>query len=126
VQAAVLEEDRAEWFEDARLAILRLSITESEFSADDLRKVMRPAPSKYWPGLAFTAAKNAGLIEKVSDTTSKSRSRKGGSLKTWRRRQEGVTVDHKPVIESVREREPHPVHIPVHLRGVVTIPEPKK
>lgn len=26
----------------------------------------------------------------------------------------------RPVIESIRERPPHPVHIPEHLRGIVT------
>ena len=90
MQAMALEEDRADWFADARLAILRLSITEAEFSADDLRKVLRPAPSKYWPGIAFGQAKRAGLIEKVSETTSKSKSRNHGSLKVWRRKTEGV------------------------------------
>lgn len=33
---------------------------------------------------------------------------------------------HHPVIESVREREPFPVHIPEHLRGIVTEREPVK
>lgn len=33
---------------------------------------------------------------------------------------------HHPVIESIRERDPHPVHIPEHLRGVVTVREPVK
>jgi hypothetical protein len=89
--AAVLEEDRADWFADARLAILRLSIMEPEFTADDLRKVLRPAPSKYWPGLAFGLAKRAGLIEPIESTTSKSKSRNHGSLKIWRRTVEGVT-----------------------------------
>lgn len=76
--------------DDARLAILRLALTQPEFSADDLRKVMRPAPHPNWPGLAFGAASSAGLIEKVSDTTSTTKSRKHGSLKTWRRATEGA------------------------------------
>ena len=89
--AAALEEDRADWFADARLMILRLSITEPEFTADDLRKVLRPPASDKWPGLAFGHAARAGLIEKVSETTSKVRSRNRGSLKVWRRKTEGIT-----------------------------------
>jgi hypothetical protein len=91
VRAIALEESRAEWFEDARLAILRLSITETEFTADDLRKVLRPAGHQNWPGLAFGQAQRAGLIEKVCETTSKSKSRNHGSLKVWRRRETGVS-----------------------------------
>lgn len=90
MQPMVLEESRADWFADARLAILRLSITEPEFTADDLRKVLRPAGHQNWPGLAFGQAQRAGLIEKVCETTSKSKSRNHGSLKVWRRKTEGV------------------------------------
>ena len=61
--AAALEEGRSDWFADARLMILRLSITEETFTADTLRTVMRPAPNRYWTGLAFTQAQCAGLIE---------------------------------------------------------------
>ena len=89
--AAALEEDRADWFADARLMILRLSITEPEFTADDLRKVLRPAGHQNWPGLAFGHARRAGLIEPVDTTTSKAKSRNHGSLKVWRRVTEGVT-----------------------------------
>lgn len=84
--AAALEESKEDWFADARLAIIRLSITEPEFTADSLRKVMRPAPNKHWAGLAFTAAKNKGLIEKVDVTTSRVKSRHGGLIYTWRRK----------------------------------------
>lgn len=89
MKAAALEEVKAEWFADARLAILRLSITEREFTADTLRKVLRPAPNQYWTGIAFGQAARAGLIEKVAETTSTSKSRNHGSLKVWRRK-EGV------------------------------------
>jgi hypothetical protein len=91
VIAAALEEDRADWFADARLAILRLSIMEPEFTADDLRKILRPAAHQNWPGLAFGLAKRAGLIEPIESTTSKSKSRNHGSLKIWRRTNKGVT-----------------------------------
>lgn len=83
--AAALEESRAEWFEDARLAIVRLSITEESFTADSLRKVLRPAPHNNWPGLAFGQARRAGLIEPINTTTSTSKSRNHGSLRVWRR-----------------------------------------
>ena len=85
--AAALEESRAEWFEDARLAIVRLSITEQEFTADHLRKVLRAPASDKWPGLAFGRARRAGLIEPINTTTSTSKSRNHGSLKVWRRKE---------------------------------------
>lgn len=75
-----------EWHLDADLAILRLSKTEAEFTADDLRRVMRPAPVANWAGLAFGRASKAGFIEAVNTTTSKAKTRNHGSLKTWRRK----------------------------------------
>lgn len=86
--AAVLEDH--DWHQDADLAILRLSITEPEFTADSLRKVLRPAPHPNWPGLAFGRARRAGLIEAVETTTSTSKSRNHGSLKVWRRKEGGT------------------------------------
>jgi hypothetical protein len=91
VIAAALEESRTEWFEDARLAIVRLSITEESFTADDMRKVMRPAPDQHWPGIAFNNARRAGLIEPVSYTTSTTTTRKNGVVRTWRRKSEGAS-----------------------------------
>ena len=85
--AAALEESRQEWFEDARLAIVRLSITEQTFTADSLRKVLRPAPHSNWPGIAFNNARRAGLIEPINYTTSNSSTRKHGALRTWRRKE---------------------------------------
>jgi hypothetical protein len=85
--AAALED--LDWHADADLAILRLSITEPEFTADDLRRCLRPAPVANWTGLAFGRARRKGLIEKVSETTSKAKSRNHGSLKVWRRKVEG-------------------------------------
>lgn len=88
MKAAVLEDP--EWLADAELMIVRLSKTQGEFTADDLRKVMRPAPVANWTGIAFTNLKRLGLIEPVSYATSTTRTRKHGCLRTWRRRQEGV------------------------------------
>ena len=89
--AAMALDDHDDWAEDAMATIIRLSIDLPEFTADDLRREMRPAPHSNAPGLAFGRARNLGLIESVSSTVSKSKSRKNGSLKTWRRKPEGVS-----------------------------------
>ncbi|QWY79681.1 hypothetical protein PP637_gp52 [Arthrobacter phage Persistence] len=88
MKAAALEDP--EWKDDARLAILRLAKTEPEFTADDLRRVLRPAPVGNWVGTAFTSAKRAGLIEWVRYTKSDTKTRRGGSVSVWRRKPEGV------------------------------------
>jgi len=82
-QAAVLEESRAEWFEDALATIRSLAHDHEEITADDLRREMRPPASDKWPGLVFGLAARKGLIEKVKETTSKAKSRNHGSLKVW-------------------------------------------
>lgn len=88
--AMALEESRSEWFEDARDMIEQLAAANDTFTADSLRKVLRPAPNRYWTGLAFTQAQNAGLIEWVGYVKSKTKSRKGSPVSVWRRRTEGV------------------------------------
>jgi hypothetical protein len=89
--AAVLEDTHESWLEDAVATIIVLAHEQSLLTADDLRREMRPAPHQNLPGIAFTTAKRQGHIEPVDSTVSKSRSRKNGSLKTWRRRiNEGV------------------------------------
>lgn len=90
MKAAALEESKAEWFEDARFMIERLAASNETITADDLRKVMRPAPHPNWPGLAFSQAQAAGLIEWVAYMKSKTKSRKGSPVSVWRRRTEGV------------------------------------
>lgn len=87
--AAVLEDST--WMEDAVATIVGLSRKLPEFTADDLRKEMRPAPHDKMPGLAFGQARRRGLIESAVSTTSTAKSRNHGSLKVWRRKQEGVT-----------------------------------
>lgn len=91
-RAAVLEESRAEWFEDARFMIERLAESNSTITADDLRKVLRPAPNPHWAGLAFSSAQTAGLIEWVGYTKSKTKSRKGSPVSIWRAKTQGVTT----------------------------------
>lgn len=89
MKAAVFEDN--DWLEDAVATIIGLSLDMAEFTADDLRREMRPAPHQNAPGMAFALARNQGHIESVSSATSTSRSRKNGALKTWRRKTEGVT-----------------------------------
>lgn len=89
--AAALEESKAEWFEDARHMIRQLVQSQPVATADDLRKVMRPAPVSNWTGLAFTAAHKAGDIEWVRYVRSNNKTRRGGSVSEWRLKSEGVT-----------------------------------
>lgn len=87
MKALALEDN--EWMADAVATIIGLSL-DGEFTADDLRREMRPPASDKWPGLAFGLARRKGLIEKVSETTSKAKSRNHGSLKVWRRVSDGI------------------------------------
>ena len=90
MRAMALDEIKAEWFEDARFMIDQLSKAQDRFSADDLRKVLRPAPNRYWAGLAFSQAQAAGLIEWVGYRKSTTKTRKGAPVSIWRRKTEGV------------------------------------
>ena len=90
MKAAALEEVKAEWFADALFMIDRLAVSQDRFTADDLRKVMRPAPNCYWAGLAFSQAQTAGLIEWVGYRKSTTKSRKGSPVSIWRRKEQGV------------------------------------
>lgn len=89
--AAALEESKSEWFEDARHMIRQLANCQDLITADDLRKVMRPAPVSNWTGLAFTQAHKAGDIEWVRYVRSNNKTRRGGSVSEWRRKAEGAT-----------------------------------
>jgi hypothetical protein len=89
----VLEDlDPADWHDDAMAAIIGLANDLPEFTCDDLRREMRPAPHANHYGAAFLAAKTAGFIEPVSYTTSANKTRRRGSLRTWRRKIEGVAA----------------------------------
>ena len=85
MKPAALEESRAEWFEDARLMIRHLAKVQPIVTADELRKVMRPAPVSNWTGLAFTQAHKAGDIEWVRYIKSNNKTRRGGSVSEWRK-----------------------------------------
>lgn len=89
MKPAILEDN--DWHEDALATIEQLARDLPEFTAEDLRKEMRMPPVANWIGLAFTAAKREGLIEAVSHAISHNKSRKHGSLRTWRRKTEGAS-----------------------------------
>jgi len=76
------------WLEDAVATIVGLSIDKAEFTADDLRKEMRPPAHPNWPGIAFGQAKRRGLIEPISTAISQAKSRNHGSLRVWTRKKE--------------------------------------
>jgi hypothetical protein len=86
VIAAALEDSHESWLEDAAATIIGLAHTLPEFSADDLAREMRKPPLDKLPGLAFSAARNAGYIEAIGYQTSTNRTRKHGVLRTWRRK----------------------------------------
>ena len=84
--AAALEDN--DWLEDAVATIVGLSLTNTEFTADDLRREMRAPAHPNWPGIAFGQARRRGLIESTNTATSKAKSRNHGSLKVWTRKKE--------------------------------------
>lgn len=88
MKAAFLED--ATWPEDAVTTIIALSHAHPVFTADDLRREIRPAPHPNHLGAAFSAARAQGLIEPVGYQTSNAPSRHRGVLRTWRRKTEGV------------------------------------
>ena len=91
--AAALEADTHEaWAEDAAATILGLAHVHPLFTADDLRREMRPAPHDNLYGQAFATARNLGYIEAAGYTTSNSKTRKHGVVRVWRRKVEGDTA----------------------------------
>ena len=89
MKAAILED--IDWHEDAISTIFAIAVTRCEFTSDDLRREMRPAPHPNHFGAAFTAARKLGYIEPVGYQTSTAPSRHRGVLRTWRlKNNEGV------------------------------------
>lgn len=86
MKAAVLEDSHEAWLEDAVATIEGIALAMGEFTADDLVREMRKPPHSNLPGQAFIKAKRLGYIESVSHSTSRTKSRKNGSLRTWRLR----------------------------------------
>lgn len=71
------------WREDAMVVVERLAKQGRRFTADDLRKELRPAPHQNMVGSIFTAAQRQGLIIKVANATSRIKSRNGGHQYEW-------------------------------------------
>lgn len=86
-----LEDTHEAWHEDAVAAIIGLAHALPLFTAEDLRREMRPAPHPNAPGRAFSAARAAGYITTEGYQTSGIRSRKNGVIRVWRRTDKGVT-----------------------------------
>lgn len=90
---AITLDAKADWMTDAELVLLGLCVQSrragSTFTADDFDERMKqmgmtPEDSR-WPGLAFTAARTRGDIERTGEyIRSKRRGRKGSVLAVWR------------------------------------------
>lgn len=78
---AALED--TDWAADALATIIGLAYAQQTFSADDLRREMRPAPHPNMVGPAFNAARTKGLIQRVGDKPSATKSRNGGRGGLW-------------------------------------------
>ena len=72
------------WHEDAVDMLTAWAASGLLFTAEDLRRSMRPAPSDKAPGLAFQAARRAGLIAAIGFKESTDKSRKGGVIRVWK------------------------------------------
>ena len=72
------------WRPDALDLVERWATQGRRFTADDLREAMgRPAPKHNMVGSIFTTAQRRGLITKVANTNSRTRSRHGGHQYEW-------------------------------------------
>ncbi|MDQ1053213.1 hypothetical protein QE394_001141 [Arthrobacter sp. SORGH_AS 212] len=80
-QAMALEDTT--WTEEAVDTIADLARRKGTVTADDLRQNHRPAPHPNHVGAAFKIARSRGLIAQVGVSTSKQRSRHGGTLRQW-------------------------------------------
>ena len=80
---AVLQD--LDWHADALAMIEALAASGLQFSADDLRKSIRPAPQPNDVGAVFRAACTRGLITTCGFQESSTPSRKGGVIRVWQR-----------------------------------------
>ena len=69
-----------DWHDDAVATIRGLALSQSVFSADDLRREMRTAPTPSMVGAAFSAARKACIIQRVGDKPSATKSRNHGLI----------------------------------------------
>ncbi len=91
MKAMVLDDWDSAWKDDAVATIIGLSLAHESFSADDLRKEMRPPNRSAQYGAAFTSAQAQGLIESIASHKSTSKTRNHGRNLRWRRKVEGIT-----------------------------------
>lgn len=80
-QSMALED--TSWTEEAVATIAELANRGGTVTADDLRQNHRPAPHPNKVGSAFRIARSRGLITQAGISTSKQRSRHGGTLREW-------------------------------------------
>lgn len=74
---------RDEWFEEFNIKLSEKIGSGYTLTADDLRKDLPEPGDPSWWGVAFSAAASRGLIQPISFETSRSKSRRGGSLRRW-------------------------------------------
>lgn len=86
--AALSTNPKADWLADARDAIEALAVAhrraDTAFTADDLRRIVGQPDHANWVGAAFSAAHKLGIIRPVGYTTSRTRSRHHGVIRTWK------------------------------------------
>ena len=81
MKAEIFEDN--EWVEDAIATIIGIAAAQPSFTAEDVRREMRPAPSDKMPGQAFSAARAAGHIQHIGYRRSTDRTRKNGVVSIW-------------------------------------------
>lgn len=79
---------KADWLADAREEIETLArrtrTSGDTFTADDIRTRVGAPDHQNWPGIAFSSAHRQGIIEPAGFTTSTTKSRHRGVIRTWR------------------------------------------
>lgn len=76
------------WHDDAVNMITAYAESGLDFTAEDLRRSIRPAPNPNDYGAAFRAACQTGLIAVTGYKESSEPSRKGGLIRIWKKKQE--------------------------------------
>ena len=71
------------WHSDALDMLAAWAASGLSFTAEDLRRSMRPAPFPNDWGNVFQCARRAGLITTVGFKESEQPSRKGGVIRVW-------------------------------------------
>lgn len=85
MSAAVFED--LDWSADA-VATIEALANAGTFTADDLRREMRPAPHGNMIGAAFTTARKLGYIRTIGYQTSNTQSRRRGVVRVWARKEQ--------------------------------------